>query len=341
MQRLIFVLLAAAAIAATLAAWTPAVAGSEPAAGAAAGSARIKAAQRLLNQRFTEAGLAVRVSVDGRLGPATVAALHRFQDLRGLRVSGRLTGETRRELRRRATPLTGLDVSQWQGSVDWRQVRAAGHSFAVAKTSEGGDWRDPSWSPARASQIRAAGLALGVYHFLRPRADRAGKVEARFAVRVARWGGWRRGDLPLVADLETTTLGPAGTCAYARSFASEVRRLTGHRPIVYTGPSFASANLAGCRALAANRLWIAHYGVSAPTIPPPWWSYTLWQWTSKGRSAGVNGDVDLNRMPGGRPLLRRLRMRRAGTATARVSRAPGRPKPVGPSDAPGVAGAGR
>ena len=341
MQRAVLFLAAAASVA-SLAAWTPAVAGSEPtASGAAASPARIKAAQRLLNQRFAEAGLGARVSVDGRMGPATVAAVRRFQDLRGLRVSGRLTRETRRELRRPATPLTGPDVSQWQGSVDWAQVRAAGHAFAVAKTSEGGDWRDPSWSRARASQVRAAGLALGVYHFLRPRAGRAGKVEARFAVRVARWGGWGRGDLPLVADLETTTLGPAGTCAYARSFAREVRRLTGHRPIVYTGPSFASANLSGCRAVAAHRLWIAHYGVGAPTIPPPWWSYTLWQWTSQGRSPGIAGDVDLNRMPGGRPLLRRLRMRRAGRALARGSRAPGRPKPVGPSDAPGLAGAGR
>ena len=112
------------------------------------------------------------------------------------------------------TGLTGVDVSQHQGSVEWHKVANAGFDFAIVKTSEGQDFIDPSDGPvnapnedrlrrlrARVAAIRQQRMTLGVYHFLRPRPSRTGDVEADWAVKVARQAGWGKpGDMRLFLD---------------------------------------------------------------------------------------------------------------------------------------------
>jgi GH25 family lysozyme M1 (1,4-beta-N-acetylmuramidase) len=192
----------------------------------------------------------------------------------------------------------GIDVSSHQGSVDFAKVKQAGHGFAICKASEGQDFRDPSWTAARVTAIRKAGLKVGVYHYLRPRPGRTGAVEARFAVKTARDAGWGRGgDIRLAMDVEETDLGAAATRRYVREFADEYRDLTGHWPVLYTFPHFAQT--VGFGDWLADRcpLWIAHFDTGRPTVPKPWGRYAIWQHSSTGRVAGVRGNVDLNRVP--------------------------------------------
>jgi lysozyme len=283
---------------------------------------------RILQRRLSAHGLLGFV-IDGHFGPATRKAVIGFQAARRLPGDGRVGPRTWRALRRQPKltpapapapkpvgPVSGVDVSQWQGDVDWAGVRRGGHEFAVVKTSEGATWRDPAFSTRRMLAVRRAGLVRGVYHFLRPQPGRSGVTEASFAVQVARTGGWGPGDLPLVADIESTKLPPAGTCHYLRTFTRRVRELTGRAPIIYTFPSFAASTLRCGEWLAHHELWIAHYGVNAPTIPGPWQDATIWQHTDHGHADGIAGTVDLNRLAGGRPRLSRLLLPDAPPAPA-------------------------
>ena len=89
-----------------------------------------------------------------------------------------------------AKPAHGIDVSVHNGSVDWPKVKAAGFTFAYAKCSEGEDYRDPSWTKQRVTDLRAAKIQFGPYHYLRPRAGRSGGTEARWFVKNAYAAGW-------------------------------------------------------------------------------------------------------------------------------------------------------
>jgi lysozyme len=200
--------------------------------------------------------------------------------------------------------ITGIDVSEHQGSVDFAKVKATGIDFVICKTSEGQDFHDKRWTRTRADAIRHAGLKVGVYHFVRPRAGRHGSVEAKQAVKTAVAAGWGKpGDLRLVADIEVTDLhSPAATHAYLAEFVAEAVELTGHGPLIYTFPSFWTTSMAN-RSNLGCELWIAHFGVAQPTVPAPWHGkFAIHQHSSTGHVNGVGGDVDLNRVPVGGEL---------------------------------------
>jgi lysozyme len=196
----------------------------------------------------------------------------------------------------------------------WPAVKRAGYQFAICKCSEGQDWRDPTWTKARVQAIRQAGITLGVYHYLRPRPGRTGDVEADWAVKTAKSAGWGKpGDLRLVVDIEETALSTSAlTRKYLREFVGRIIELTGHRPIVYSFPSFLQR--LGLEKTLGCPLWIAHFGVSQPIIPKPWLEYAIWQHTSTGRVNGIEGNVDLNVASRSLPLIR--------------ERKPAPPKPV-------------
>jgi lysozyme len=75
----------------------------------------------------------------------------------------------------------------------------------------------------------------------------------------------------------------------------EVSTLTGLLPWVYTGPDYADAiGYENALELARYDLWIAHWGVTSPTVPRPWWTYSAWQYSNTGRVPGIQDDVDLS-----------------------------------------------
>lgn len=260
----------------------------------------VKAVQGLLNARMTEMGRTrYRVKIDGVLGPRFVQAVRRFQSLRRVPVTGKVDARTMAALRvSLAVPQTGRpfgpDVSEHNGNVDFTASRRAGANFVVVKTSEGQDFRDSAWTPARVRAVHAARFPLGfsTYHYLHPRGDRTGAVEASYALRVATGAGWRPRDGAIWADVETTQLGPAGTCRYVDQFESYLE----HRHVatgVYTFPGFAHQYLGGCRAVVRRPSWRAHYGARRPD-PYPWPGQLLWQFTEKGHLRGIASNTDLS-----------------------------------------------
>jgi GH25 family lysozyme M1 (1,4-beta-N-acetylmuramidase) len=219
-------------------------------------------------------------------------------------------------------PAWGIDVSSNNGEIDWGAVRHAGASFACVKASEGQDYVDFGFGRKKMRAVTEAGLVPCVYHYLRPRADRTGAREAAWFTQVVGHAGYGKGFLPPVLDVETSELNPQATCRYVGSFLRLVRRNLGVKAIVYTYPSFAQTYFSSCSWLGKYRLWIADYGVSKAVVPsPPWSTDLLWQYTSTATVAGVNGDVDVDKLVGGRSALVDLRVKKLPRRARRAPRA--------------------
>jgi lysozyme len=197
-------------------------------------------------------------------------------------------------------PARGIDVSHYQGRIDWRAVAAEGIGFAYMKATEGATFADPTFA-RNWRDAGAAGIRRGAYH--RFRGGRDALVQAEHFLAVAAIGA---GDLPPVLDVESTDgVSDARLVRGVRVWLAEVERRTGKRPIVYTKPNFRRLHLG--TALDDYPLWISEYGVDVPSVD----GWHFWQHSDRGRVAGITGDVDLNRFNGSHAALAELAATRA------------------------------
>jgi lysozyme len=191
----------------------------------------------------------------------------------------------------------GIDISRWQGDIDWRQVRAAGTRFAFMKATEGGDHIDPRFQQNWAN-ARAAGVPTGAYHFVywcRPAHEQA----QWFVQHIPSTNDHL--SLPPILDVEWN--GHSRTCPRKVSpeLAREKMRLmlreleahTGRKPIIYTDIPFHKDVLEGTTEFNEYPFWIRS------TAARPEERYTnrrweFWQFTTTGRVPGIRGDVDRN-----------------------------------------------
>jgi len=221
---------------------------------------------------------------------------------------------------RAAATLPGIDVSHWQGEIDWQKVAASGQRFVFMKSTDATSFVDPRFRENRAG-AKANGLKVGFYHFARPGPEPRDPIkEARHFIRTAKPVA---GELLPVLDIESTGgLDPDELTRWARRWVREVELKTGVTALVYTSPYFWRTYHADTRALArdGSLLWIAHWGVSAPSIPARNWDgrgWKVWQYTSTGRVSGIVGDVDRNHFAGthlGSITIRRLTLTATGEA---------------------------
>jgi lysozyme len=182
--------------------------------------------------------------------------------------------------------LAGIDVSHFQGEVDWDAVAAAGVRFAFIKATEGLEDVDPRFA-SNWEGSRAAGLLRGAYHFLHPNLD-ARQQAAHFLAVVA----LDDDALPPALDVEVTNgVAPAALTACIRTWLGTVEAALGCKPVVYTDPSFWRTNVGAD--LGAYPLWLACYAAT-PEIPASWPSWTFWQHSQSGTVSGIAGPVDLD-----------------------------------------------
>lgn len=209
----------------------------------------------------------------------------------------------------------GIDVSRYQGTIDWKRVKAAGKTFVFAKASQGATYRDSTFT-SNIQGARAAGLFVGAYHFLTATSSVTAQAEASHFVTVMQSVGAM--DLPPVMDYENNpnSLTTQQINTVALTFLQEVERLSGHRPIVYTGNSFGQNFNA---TLGIYDLWIARYSSSgiAPKDTAAWKQWTFWQYSDAGQVDGIKGPVDLNQFQGSIELL--LRYIQQSKASSRSS----------------------
>lgn len=188
--------------------------------------------------------------------------------------------------------LEGVDVSHWQGTIDWAKVKAAGIDFALFKATEHTMFFDDQFA-ANWKNTKANGIIRGAYHFFRPSFDPLQQAEWF----VYRAGIPEDGDLPPVLDLEETdSLAPADVAAGALKFLGRVELLTGRVPMIYTSNRVFNTVLGGPPGFGRYPLWVANWGVQCPNIPDPTWKdWTLWQYTASGTVNGITGQGRIDR----------------------------------------------
>ena len=211
-----------------------------------------------------------------------------------------------------ATYAKGIDVSNYQKSINWSKVFAAGYQFAFAKATEGTTFNDAFYAANREG-TEGLGMRFGAYHFAQPAGTSAATlissaiVQADHLVDVAQP---QPGELPPVLDIEVTNnLSPANLQTWVRAWLDEVFARTGVSALVYTSPAFWKKYLGDTQAEAAagNKLWIAHWTTNAsPTLPAQSWgglSWLFWQWSNCQSVPGITGCVDGDRFNGPDPSL--------------------------------------
>lgn len=186
----------------------------------------------------------------------------------------------------------GIDVSFWQGIINWPQVVEAGYRFVFIRATMGTKATDVderfflNWNGAK-----AAGLLVSAYHLVKPDLPAADQIE-RFLLTM----GDLKADLPLALDVELTKDQPAGTItACLKECARLIQESTGRAPVIYTRASFWDPNVHAAPDWGGCDLWVAHYGVSSPTLPRDWASWRFWQHSEKGSVPGSGSpNTDLN-----------------------------------------------
>src|SRR5918996_1407603 len=183
-------------------------------------------------------------------------------------------------------PLAGIDVSHFQGEIDWRAVEAADVRFAFIKATEGLDDVDPCFAQ-NWQRSRAAGLLRGAYHFLHPNLD-ARQQAAHFLAVVT----LDDDALPPALDVEVTDgVAPAALAACIEAWLGTVEAALGCKPVVYTDPSFWRDNVGAN--LGGYPLWLACYAAQ-PDVPEGWQGWVFWQHSQRGSVDGIAGPVDLD-----------------------------------------------
>lgn len=195
----------------------------------------------------------------------------------------------------------GIDVSYYQGNIDWAQARADGVEFAFIRVSDGTGFLDPKFQRNWA-EAKAKGVRRGAYQFFRSNQS----PEAQADLLIAEVGALEPGDLPPVIDVETRDGQSAATIRNkVGRWLDRVEAALGVRPIIYTGPYFWRDRVDG-DAFGDHPLWIAHYGTRCPLVPEPWTEWAFHQHTASGRVRGIRGNVDMNVFNGSRGELAAL-----------------------------------
>ena len=187
-------------------------------------------------------------------------------------------------------PRTILDVSKWQGSIDWDAVKRSGKidgvMLRVLGSKGGKPYIDPFFARNYAECARL-GLPVGGYYYTCAVMQRQTEEELA-ALKTALRG--KTFQLPLAIDVEDPrlrSLAPAKLSALVAEAAAQLEAW-GLYAMVYTYTDFADTAL-DMAALAAYDLWIADYRGTRPTR-----KHGMWQYTSSGRVPGISGPVDLS-----------------------------------------------
>ena len=189
-------------------------------------------------------------------------------------------------------PVHGIDVSKFQGEIDWNAVADSGVKFAWIKATEGGDRADQRFQ-ANWSGAKAAGVPHGAYHFVywcRPPLEEMSFFEQNAPV--------ENDALPPVLDVEATPTSPTchrhlteeGAVADMKVMLEEMERHYGKRPIIYTTVDFYEAILSD-GALSDYPIWVRstkHH----PAVKYGSRAWAFWQYQSDGKTPGIKGNVD-------------------------------------------------
>lgn len=196
-------------------------------------------------------------------------------------------------------PRTILDVSRYQGRVDWPKVRAAGYEGVMLKTvstnrklssRKDGLYIDPTFE-RNYQGAKAAGLAVGAYYYTY--ATTRDMADAELALLKTVLVG-KTFELPICVDVEENKITQLGKQELTDlvAYALGVVESWGVYAMLYTGLNFGQTNLyMGGAALKPYDVWLAAYRTKKPA---PGWPFGMWQYTSSGKIPGIAKGADLS-----------------------------------------------
>ena len=191
----------------------------------------------------------------------------------------------------------GVDVSSYQGNVDWQAVRNAGATFAILRVAgrgygQAGGIYDDKLAQINYDGAKRAGLKVGVYFFSQAITAQEAAEEARYILDKTK--DWDL-DMPIVYDWERMD-GDTRTANADRrtvtdcmlAFCKEIEA-AGKTPMIYFNPEHAES-MFYIEEVTRYKFWLAFY-TDWMTFP---YEVNMWQYTSTGKIPGVEGTVDLN-----------------------------------------------
>lgn len=185
----------------------------------------------------------------------------------------------------------GIDVSHFQGNVNWNQIKQDGVLFAYAKATQGAYYTDPKYKE-NWNNMAKYNLYKGAYHFYVYQDD-AKKQAEHFLNTIS----YSKLDLPPVIDLESGGLdGYADVATLQKDvmvWLNTVEKALGVKPIIYTNVSYANTYLNNSK-FGTYELWLAEYTKGKPMVPNAWKTkgWSIWQRSESGLVKGVDGNVD-------------------------------------------------
>ena len=204
----------------------------------------------------------------------------------------------------------GVDVSRWQGDIDWQELRSQGANFVYIKATDGGDHLDPMFKKNWRGAAQA-GMKRGAYHFFYW-CRTAGEQADWFIRNVPKV----EGALPPVIDVEWNgesrcrkRPSPERVREKMQVFMDRLEAHYGQRPVIYTAPDFYADNLKG--AFKDYPFWLRAVA-QHPSKVYPGRKWVFWQYSGSGLSHGVDGRIDLNVFHGSEGQWREWLGRNAG-----------------------------
>lgn len=190
--------------------------------------------------------------------------------------------------------ILGIDVSRWNGNINWTSVKNSGVSYVIIRTgyrgsTQGSLIEDTTFRNNIQGAINA-GLKVGVY-FVTQAVNEVEAVEEASMV-LSQVSGYKL-SYPIFLDVETSggrgdKIDKATRTAVCKAFCQTIQN-SGYTAGVYANKTW-FRNYIDASQLSSYRIWLAHY-VSSTDYSG---KYDIWQYSSKGTISGISGNVDLN-----------------------------------------------
>lgn len=194
----------------------------------------------------------------------------------------------------------GIDVSQFQGDINWAQVANSGIKYAMIRIGyrgygkSGGIAEDTKYKD-NFKNAKANGLKVGIYYYSTALNTTEAQKDAEYVISLLKKYGYQNQvTMPIAIDLEVNEqtardakLDKKTRTDVANTFCSIIEN-NGYTPMVYASKSFLTSNM---NASQVNYdIWVAQYNSKCTYTG----NYTMWQYSSSGKVSGINGNVDCN-----------------------------------------------
>ena len=181
----------------------------------------------------------------------------------------------------------GIDVSEWQGEIDFSGVKESGIEIVYIRASEGDGYKDPYYL-RNYEGAKDNGIKVGFYHYLTARTEVEALQQAEFFVSNVKG---LQVDCRLAMDFESFgELSREEINDISKAFLDEVKRLSGKETVIYSDAY--NARFTFDEELAEQYpIWVADYDVTEPG-DGNWSTWVGFQYTDRGRIDGIDGNVD-------------------------------------------------